>query len=895
MKKGLFNLALMLLSATALVSCSEEKKENSPKAENLHNAKVLEEHFEDTDKFLSWYQSLKQEDKNIVLAGTVALCYPELTEIALNNRGNINTNITTYEMGKDHYIYARMRPDDDFENEKAAMEIWNDKIIPGLCCNYLYDKAFNMPLLPYGIVSCAQKNKTAEMAKVLIQNSASLVAKTEKYGKAAEDEIALVANKPFSKAQKKDEKAKVLELNSSRTQHLKYRISGEKWDEEGHLMSTSPLYAALNVYDVPTVKYLLEQGVSAQDELQTLLELMYIVRHKKLPKLEEYLQKDYGESFIESKKAEYEHAKEKYAKYKEILDIFMPYLQNKKLSSDSATTIYLYRKYYLKDDPDIVAKLNTFDVVPDYTSNAMAQALLDVEKINYNDLLKEIAEQDETDINVMNEYGRTALMEAAWEHNIQKIEYLLKYGADVNIKNEDGSTALLYSLRRGYMPQNIKIIKLLLQHGADANAQDKYVTCLMSAIYDQDGLELQLAELLLKYGADVNQKNYEGQTALFKVFMGTEDKKQIDIIKLLLQHGADVNIKDRYGQTPLFAAVLSQNDDSIKGIDMLLAAGADINAKDNEGQTPLIGMFSRKTGYWSSKYWKTIPWLIEHGAEVNAQDNKGKTLLFYAVKSSNLPANDIILLLEYGVDESIKDNEGNTAFDNCQDEVEWINHHKVSYYDLSTIDDISFGYFPPSYEDTVEFLREVIKRQRYDILKHYMDGGLNVYAYIYPNAPLLYDLIEQDNLQCLEKILNKGTDLNQVMVANKDFNKAYVTTPLRLAETKEKIKALLVENGAKEETRDVAKRIERANQIGQDMEDIKLEWEKLVNNKDAYEKKIPELRVRMKAVKAEVLNMLDQKDLLDWEKKAYQFDKHLIVHQECWKEILKGIRKEIEK
>ena len=54
-------------------------------------------------------------------------------------------------------------------------------------------------------------------------------------------------------------------------------------------------------------------------------------------------------------------------------------------------------------------------------------------------------------------------------------------------------------------------------------------------------------KLLLDYGADVNAKNDNGETALD----WTSVTGHIEPVKLLLEYGADVNVKNNYGSTPL--------------------------------------------------------------------------------------------------------------------------------------------------------------------------------------------------------------------------------------------------------------------------------------------------------------------------------------------------------
>ncbi|CDW61218.1 Ank 2 domain containing protein [Trichuris trichiura] len=56
-----------------------------------------------------------------------------------------------------------------------------------------------------------------------------------------------------------------------------------------------------------------------------------------------------------------------------------------------------------------------------------------------------------------------------------------------------------------------------------------------------------IAELLIRQGADINRKSKSGTTPLIDAVINDH----IDVIQLLLENGADVNVKDRHGQSAL--------------------------------------------------------------------------------------------------------------------------------------------------------------------------------------------------------------------------------------------------------------------------------------------------------------------------------------------------------
>lgn len=74
----------------------------------------------------------------------------------------------------------------------------------------------------------------------------------------------------------------------------------------------------------------------------------------------------------------------------------------------------------------------------------------------------------ETDINSINYYGYTALMEACHQENYETVRFLLSRGANPNIVNE--KTSLICSIYR----HNLEIVQLLIENGADLHLKTIY-------------------------------------------------------------------------------------------------------------------------------------------------------------------------------------------------------------------------------------------------------------------------------------------------------------------------------------------------------------------------------------------------------------------------------------
>lgn len=107
---------------------------------------------------------------------------------------------------------------------------------------------------------------------------------------------------------------------------------------------------------------------------------------------------------------------------------------------------------------------------------------------------------------------------------------------------EDSRENIWVAVRTG----NREALKLHLENGTDLNTQDPQsgITALSWAIFTGS---VEIAEQLVKAGADVNAKNRDGGTSLHEAaFMGRDR-----IARILLQNGADMDAMDDNGQTPL--------------------------------------------------------------------------------------------------------------------------------------------------------------------------------------------------------------------------------------------------------------------------------------------------------------------------------------------------------
>ena len=122
---------------------------------------------------------------------------------------------------------------------------------------------------------------------------------------------------------------------------------------------------------------------------------------------------------------------------------------------------------------------------------------------------------------------------------------------------------------------------------------------------------------LLKQGADVNERDVEGATAL----LYATHLADLAAVTQLLKAGADANAANRYSVAPLHEAAML-GDATL--IEALLGAGAETDRALPEGETPLM-LAARTNGV------AAVRLLIQHGANVNVVERwQGQTPLMYA-------------------------------------------------------------------------------------------------------------------------------------------------------------------------------------------------------------------------------------------------------------------------
>uniref|UniRef100_A0A8C3PVX7 Poly [ADP-ribose] polymerase n=1 Tax=Chrysolophus pictus TaxID=9089 RepID=A0A8C3PVX7_CHRPC len=333
-------------------------------------------------------------------------------------------------------------------------------------------------------------------------------------------------------------------------------------------------------------------------------------------------------------------------------------------------------------------------------------------------------------VNAMDLWQFTPLHEAASKNRVEVCSLLLSHGADPTLVNCHGKSAvdmaptpelrerltyefkghsLLQAAREADLAKVKKTLALEIINFKQPQSHETALHCAVAAVHPK---RKQVTELLLRKGANVNEKNKDFMTPLHVA----AEKAHNDVMEVLHKHGAKMNALDTLGQTALHRAALAGhlqtsaqigneavqqilsestpvrtsdvdyrlleaskqlcspqnvNCRDLEGrhstplhfaagynrvsvVEYLLHHGADVHAKDKGGLVPLHNACSYG-------HYEVAELLVRHGASVNVADLWKFTPLHEAAAKGKYEI--CKLLLKHGADPTKKNRDGNTPLD----------------------------------------------------------------------------------------------------------------------------------------------------------------------------------------------------------------------------------------
>ncbi|XP_044274873.1 poly [ADP-ribose] polymerase tankyrase-1 [Varanus komodoensis] len=199
-------------------------------------------------------------------------------------------------------------------------------------------------------------------------------------------------------------------------------------------------------------------------------------------------------------------------------------------------------------------------------------------------------------VNAMDLWQFTPLHEAASKNRVEVCSLLLSHGADPTLVNCHGKSAvdmaptpelkerLTYEFKGHSLLQAAKeadlakVKKTLALEVINFKQPQSHETALHCAVASLHPKRKQVTELLLRKGANVNEKNKDFMTPLHVA----AERAHNDVMEVLHKHGAKMNALDTLGQTALHRAALAGHLQTCR---LLLSYGSDPSIISLQGFT----------------------------------------------------------------------------------------------------------------------------------------------------------------------------------------------------------------------------------------------------------------------------------------------------------------------
>jgi ankyrin repeat protein len=335
---------------------------------------------------------------------------------------------------------------------------------------------------------------------------------------------------------------------------------------------------------------------------------------------------------------------------------------------------------------------------------------------------------DKIDVNFQLKDGRTALMFACCNNDLNVVKDLINKGADVNlVENEFQNSALFMSISKN----KIEISKYLINNGANVNLLNIYnENVLFWAVVHKN---YELVELLCNKGCNINIFNNKGQHPLFLAIKS----KEYEIVKILIKYKANLEMKETiYEDTPLLASMKSEEIACL-----LIESGADIHAENKIKDTP-IHIATLLNNF------PVVKKLYEKGADLNKMNDQSHNPIIFATGNGYVEI--FKFLLDKNVNLDVKDVNNEPLLNIC------IIHNRLEMIELLILKDtnlinkIDYNYKTP--------LDIAVKLNKLDFVKLLLKHGANPNPKKSVDYSPIHEAFINKNYQIIDLLIKYGVD-----------------------------------------------------------------------------------------------------------------------------------------
>ena len=271
-----------------------------------------------------------------------------------------------------------------------------------------------------------------------------------------------------------------------------------------------------------------------------------------------------------------------------------------------------------------------------------------------------------------------ALIDAAWENDVDRAAELIAAGADVNFKDGTAQSPYLIATSEGYR----ELLELTLEHGADVASLDSYNGT--GLIRSAERGHAQVVGRLIRAGVDVDHINRLGWTALHEsIILGDGSQRYVDTVRVLVAGGADAELASvSDGAMPLDHAAVRDQSRIVQTLTVILDAGpfenpdvallnaaasgdaddvavalrfgADVETRDPQRRTPLLLASS-------ADHLDVARLLVALGADPNALDERHDTPWLVTGVTGSVAMANVLLSAIPGPDLTVVNRFGGTS------------------------------------------------------------------------------------------------------------------------------------------------------------------------------------------------------------------------------------------
>ncbi|KAL1632792.1 hypothetical protein SLS56_003282 [Neofusicoccum ribis] len=362
--------------------------------------------------------------------------------------------------------------------------------------------------------------------------------------------------------------------------------------------------------------------------------------------------------------------------------------------------------------------------------------------------------------------GWGALSFATSVSSYESVVYLLSRGAKTSTASSSGWTPLHIAADK-----SLQITEVLLDHGADVEAKSadgkNALCCAVKAE------RLDIVEYLLKRGADLASTCNEGLTSLHTA----TTRGYHDIVKCLVDHGADMELdNNRSGMSALYVAAYYGHIDIAS---FLIDRGASLTAELRSGYTPIHGaawgnqleMVKLLTNHGaefkspgkisplhaaaSGGYIGVAEYLLDMGVDVQVEYKQGFTPLHEA--SQEKQTEMIVFLLDHGADISSKQHDGRQPLHIAAD------HGHVGVMDVLLARGASV-----SAKDYYEWtpLDVAAERNHEEAVRRLLEHGADPNVINHDGRNALYFATASGSTACFKLLLDSVADFDALMTSS---------------------------------------------------------------------------------------------------------------------------------